>query len=77
MFIKTVVRNAAANKDRNYETRKSCRLVIQNTCKIAYAEQSAYSGRSVMETMRWQFPWIYMRAVYLTQVNGSLEHETI
>ena len=52
MFIKTVVRNAAANKDRNYETRVNHRLVIQNTCKIAYAEQSAYSGRSVMETLQ-------------------------
>ncbi len=52
MFIKTVVRNAAANKDRNYETNVNHRLVIHNTCKIAYAEQSAYSGRSVMETLR-------------------------
>ncbi|MCH4192233.1 MAG: hypothetical protein LKF52_07985 [Butyrivibrio sp.] len=50
MFIKlTVVRNAAANKIRNYGTGTDHRLFhMYNTSKIAYAAQVAYSDPSVM-----------------------------
>ena len=49
MFIKlTVVRNAAANKIRNYGTGTDHRLFhMYNTSKIAYAAQVAYSDPSV------------------------------